>query len=465
MRQGSFSHLGLLTEPITNVPGSETFHIPAFQHYECTQIPVSFWKLDVCVEEVSDPKLSIVSVTVFENAYKQAVFDLDEESDSKYKRFNTPYLKEDSSIKTRESNTKMLYDSIVIGGGPAGLSTALGLGRQARSCLVISHQKFRNDGIEASHAVLGHDHIHPQKIWARGREQIERYQNTSYAHAEITKVNLQTHPQRIGCKEFAIVSKDGRSWRGRTLVLATGVKDLLPDLDGYEANWPRNIYQCLFCDGWERRHTQKAILCLSSVGPMEVGVASMAFGLDKSRNADGSARVTILANGKLDRNAIDSALSKKLDALVALGVRIDERKVVKLEDAGSVDKGVYVHLQNDGKDSAERVFFGFIVHKPKTALNASPLLKELGVETEAGMFGDIIKTNGFAQATNVAGVFAVGDCGNTLTHVTTALSSGIGAASGIVHYLDNVDLEHALAEMHSDGNDAVEVELEAGCRN
>lgn len=402
----------------------------------------------------------MVLLVVRKNVYKKVLSRLEKTSDNTINNGHNQIR-----LKIHKLIDRMLFDSIIIGGGPGGLSTALGLGRQTRSCLVISHQIFRNDGIEASHAVLGHDHIHPQKIWARGREQIERYQNTSYAQAEITEVKMQKLPEWKGRQGFKVISKDGQSWQGKTLMLATGVKDLLPDLDGYKKNWPTNIYQCLFCDGWERRQAQKAILCLSSIGAMEIGVATMALGLDKSRNADGSAKVTFLTNGKLDRGAMDSALSKKLDALIALGVRIDERRVIKLEDASAQEAGVFVHLLSEHGKEVEQASFGFIVHKPKTALNASPLIKQLGVETEPGMFGDIIKTNGFGQATNVSGVFAAGDSGNILTHVTTALSSGIGAASGIIHYLDNIDLEDALMERDRNGNDIITGELEAGCRN
>lgn len=356
-----------------------------------------------------------------------------------------------------------VFDSIIIGGGPAGLSTALGLGRQARSCLVISHQKFRNDGIEASHAVLGHDHIHPQEIWARGRKQIERYENTSYANVEVITANPGVLPEWSNRKGFEVTSKEGEKWHGKTLVLASGVKDVLPDIKGYAENWPRNIYQCLFCDGWERRTSQKAILCLPSLGNMELAVAAMAFGLDKSRNADRSAKVTILTNGRLDRAALDETVAKKLKGFTALGLITDERKVVELEPA---DDGVYVHLQSDEDQSLERVFFGFIVHKPRTVLNAPHLIEQLGLETEAGMFGDNIKSNGFAQATNVPGVFTAGDCANALTHVTTAMSSGIGAAGGIVHYLNDLEVEDMLSEHEKDKvNTDLTIELEAGCRN
>ncbi|KAJ9652995.1 hypothetical protein H2198_007775 [Neophaeococcomyces mojaviensis] len=342
--------------------------------------------------------------------------------------------------------TSKLYDTLIIGSGPGGLSTALGLGRQNRTCLVVSHNLFRNDGIEASHGVLGHDHIHPRTIWAKGQEQIKRYGNTSYVEAEIVLAEKQKISQWNGREGFMIKSKDSRSWTGKTMVLATGVRDLLPNLNGYRENWPRNIYQCLFCDGWERRHDQKAVLAIPEFNMQCAKMASMALGLDIERNNHGSAKVTILTNGPFNSEAVDSTLAKQARALAARGVKIDQRKIVNLENAEPGKEGVHVHFEDDNQ-SIERVFFGFIVHKPETALNAEHLIQQLGIETEQGMWGAVMKTQAPMQATNVPGVFAAGDSGNLMTHVTTAMTSGIGAASGIVHYLNELDDEVALVEV------------------
>ncbi|EPS35575.1 hypothetical protein H072_11051 [Dactylellina haptotyla CBS 200.50] len=345
---------------------------------------------------------------------------------------------------------KILYDAIIIGGGPAGLSVALGLGRQTRKCLVISHNVFRNDGIEASHAVLGHDHTHPQEISARARQQIERYGNTSYVDAEIVSARPEEFPQWRNHKGFVVKSKDGQSWSGKTLVLATGVKDILPDLKGYKENWPKNIYQCLFCDGWERRHSQKAVFGDPSAGIFLTAMASMALGLDTEKNRDGSAKVTILTNGpcRADDESLDPAFAKGLKAMLARGVKIDQRKVIALEDADP-EEGVYVHLRDESSGAEERLHFGFIVSKPPTTPNAPQLIQELGIELDKGMFGDNIKAAPPFHSTNVPGVFAVGDCGNALTHVTTALATGVSAAGGIVHYLNGMEDADALADIEN----------------
>lgn len=267
----------------------------------------------------------------------------------------------DIEIHTYENmtmTTTKLYDALIIGGGPAGLSVALGLGRQSRSCLIISHKHHRNDGIEASHAVLGQDHIHPQTILARAWEQIARYSNTSYVEAEITSIQRQKIVHWKGRDGFTVGCKDGRSWIGRTLVLATGIKDVMPDLEGYQENWPRNIYQCLFCDGWERRSSEKAILSFPTPRLMDLKVASMALGQDPTRNGDGSAKVTMLTNGPWKSETVDPCFAKQLEAIMARGVKLDQRKVSKLENAGSGREGVYVHL-TDTQDNTERVFSVF----------------------------------------------------------------------------------------------------------
>lgn len=342
--------------------------------------------------------------------------------------------------------TTKLYDALIIGGGPGGLSVALGLGRQNRSCLVISHKRFRNDGIEASHAVLGHDHVHPQIILAQAREQIKRYDNTSYAEAEIVSAQRRKIAQWKDLGGFEVRSKDGRSWTGKTLVLATGARDVMPDLKGYRENWPRNIYQCLFCDGWERRSTEKAILGFPIFKLQDAKMASMALGQDATRNEDGSAKVTMLTNGPFDSDKVDPAIAQQMKAVMARGVKLDQRKVVKLEAAQPEKEGVYVYLKDD-QESIERVLFGFLVHKPETTVNAEHLIAQLGIETIPGMFGNVVKTQAMMQATNVSGVFAAGDSGNVMTHVTTAMSSGIGAAGGLVHYLNEKDDEDALTTL------------------
>lgn len=314
------------------------------------------------------------------------------------------------------------FDAVILGAGPGGLSTALALARLNLTCAVISNGKFRNEGVEATHAVLGHDHIHPQEIWARGREQIDRYGTATYADANVVSAEKLQNGQG-----FIVKSEDNRTWKGRALMLATGVKDLLPDLKGYAENWPRNIYQCPFCDGWERRDSEKAVLGVQSFGVMEIKMARMISNFD----GDGPSKVTVLTNGN-SLNSGDAAITKTYKALKSQGVKFDHRKVVELINA-EPEEGVDVVFEG-----GEKQRFGFIMNKPPTAPNADHLIKQLGIETAPGMFGEIVKTNAPMQSTNVPGVFAAGDLGSSMTHVTVALSSGVSAAAGIINYLNDL---------------------------
>ena len=134
-----------------------------------------------------------------------------------------------------------IYDALILGAGPAGLSAALGLARIKRTAVVISHHTFRNNGIKAMHAVLGFDGAHPAEFRRIGREQIEKYgDGIEFAQGEAIKV-------RKACLEdayqgFEIEEKGGEVWRGRKLVLAMGARDVFPDIEGYAENWPDNMY-------------------------------------------------------------------------------------------------------------------------------------------------------------------------------------------------------------------------------
>ena len=95
--------------------------------------------------------------------------------------------------------------------------------------------------------------------------------------------------------------------------------------------------------------------------------------------------------------------------------------------------------------TTEKVFVGWISHKPPTELAAPELVQQLGLETEEGMFGKVIRVKAPFQATNVPGVFACGDTGAAVTHVTNAMLTGNGCGAGIAHYCSEVDDREALA--------------------
>lgn len=133
-----------------------------------------------------------------------------------------------------------LYDCLIIGGGAAGLSAALALGRVQRSCALFSNDKHRNAGVQHIHAVLGADHVEPQCFYAGARRQIEKYHNTDFMTTEVTEI-MRINPKDQQQQSFVAKDGQGNSWHGRSVVLATGARDILPDLEGYAENWPMNM--------------------------------------------------------------------------------------------------------------------------------------------------------------------------------------------------------------------------------
>lgn len=147
-------------------------------------------------------------------------------STSRYIRPSTP-----KQIMSQTSPAS--YDVIVIGGGPAGLSAALGLARHVWRVLVIDSGSYRNDVATHMHNVAGWDHVPPSEFRAATRKQIlDRYNTVEFADGtEVTGV------EKLEEKGFEVIAEDGRRFWGRKLVLATGVRDIMPDLPGYEQSW------------------------------------------------------------------------------------------------------------------------------------------------------------------------------------------------------------------------------------
>ncbi|KIV88533.1 hypothetical protein PV10_08209 [Exophiala mesophila] len=330
-----------------------------------------------------------------------------------------------------------LYDSLIIGSGPAGLSTALGLGRVHRTCAIFSNSTYRNAGIHAAHAILGHDGKSPEEIRNAGRKEIEAYGHAEFVEATIVKVSRSQTSNGLH-SIFSVSDSVGREWRGRTVILATGVKDVFPDLPGYRENWPQNIYQCLFCDGHERYQQLKAVLCYPNVNLMSIKMATMAHFQSyppgsKGTPSSGKSLVRVLTNGPANPEK-DKSISNALKVLSAYGIEVDERPVSKL--VADPKQGVHVHFETQ-----ESLHFGWIFHKPTTELSSTTasFVDQLELATATTPYGTTIKTEPPMNSTSVPGLFVVGDAGNMMTHVTTAISSGLGASGGVSHFCNEWD--------------------------
>ncbi|KAF7173483.1 hypothetical protein CNMCM6106_007561 [Aspergillus hiratsukae] len=319
------------------------------------------------------------------------------------------------SIGKLLSNGALLFDVLIIGAGPAGLSTATGLARQLHTAVVFDSGVYRNAMTQHMHNVLGWDHRNPAELRAAGRADLtNRYSTIQFQNSTIEAIR-HIEAQQL----FEARDDQGHRWYGRKLVLATGVRDIPLDIEGYAECWANGIYHCLFCDGYEERGQETAgVLALGPIAnpPRALHLARMARRLSQS--------VTVYTNGN-EQLAKEIQQAAEVSPVGTSWLKFDARPITRFEK-GEVAKTVIVHFAA-GESKTE----GFLVYNPQTEVNG-PFAKQLALAMTEG--GDIQTTPPFHE-TSVPGVFAVGDCATPLKAVTPAVAMGSLAAGGLVAQL------------------------------
>jgi hypothetical protein len=140
------------------------------------------------------------------------------------------------------STPQKIYDAIIVGGGPAGLSTALGLSRICRPTILFDSGEYRNQGSTAMHTYLTRDGIHPAEFRATARQEIQSKYSAYSTFAESKIVSIKNTEILPGYKGFEAIDSANKTYLGRKLVLATGSEDILPtDIEGYKENWATHM--------------------------------------------------------------------------------------------------------------------------------------------------------------------------------------------------------------------------------
>lgn len=130
-----------------------------------------------------------------------------------------------------------LFDCLIIGGGPAGLSTALTIARQAQSAVVFDSKEYRDEGSTAMHIVLTWDHEDPVQFRATAKKNLtERYPAIEIQDVKVKGV------ESLENGHFKAISEGDEEWYGKKVVLATGVEDVFPDIQGYSESWIKGMY-------------------------------------------------------------------------------------------------------------------------------------------------------------------------------------------------------------------------------
>ncbi len=148
-----------------------------------------------------------------------------------------------------------MYDVIIIGGGPAGLSAALVLGRSRRKVLVLDSAQPRNGAAREIHGYLTRDGVSPHELRALARADAGKYgvelrEDAVLTAARLNQAGAHEHSEKT---RFLVRTRSGREATSRKLLLATGVVDELPDIPGMRECYGISLHHCPYCDGWEHR--------------------------------------------------------------------------------------------------------------------------------------------------------------------------------------------------------------------
>ena len=308
-------------------------------------------------------------------------------------------------------------DVVVIGGGAAGLNGALILARSRRSVVVIDSGSPRNAPAEAVHGLIALDGTPPLEILRRGREQVRQYGGLVVAGEVVAAEPAAASAE--GDLRFTVTLADGRSISARRLLVATGVRDVLPQVPGLAEHWGRSVVHCPFCHGWEVRDEPIGVL---ASGPGSIGPALLFRQLTED--------LTYFTHGTdLDEDS--------RARFAARGIRVIDTPVIEVvNDEEGALAGVRLA---DGQVVARRVL---AVVPPTRARTQGLEGLSLPVQDLPNMARGF--ASGLAGATEVPGVWVAGNATDPAGQVGASAAAGALAGIDITKMLAIADTDAAL---------------------
>lgn len=296
--------------------------------------------------------------------------------------------------------SEQVYDCIVVGAGPAGLSGALFLARYRRRVLTFHHNSPRNLYSHGVHGFLGHDGIMPTDLLARGRDEVTKYGGLIVEGCVMKAEKIAEDRFRVTTGEEG---SDERTFEARRLLLATGLRDLTPDCPGFRDFYGLSVFHCPDCDGFEV--TGKRVIVLGR------GEETVGFTLNMLTWTD---KLVLVTNN--DASGIEDEHRAKL---ASFDIPIIERNVASLE--GETKSGALERVCLDDGETleADALFFNL------GTIPSSELHTMLGckLDEECGLVWVDEE-----QQTSVKGVYAAGDLTPHSQLAVVAASEGAMAA-------------------------------------
>lgn len=280
------------------------------------------------------------------------------------------------------------FDVIITGGSYSGLSAAMALGRSLRNVLVIDNGKPCNRQTPHSHNFVTHDGKTPAEIAKLAKQDVGKYDTVRFYNGTVVKTSKAN-------EGFVIETSTGEKFYAKKLILASGVKDIMPDIPGFAECWGISVIHCPYCHGYEVKNEITGIL---SNGDIAYEFSKLIFNLTKN--------LTLFTNGKAVLS--DEQLEKLKNNNIILNE--DEIKEVKHEN-GFIQKIIF----KNGKEVPLQALYAKIPFEQN--INVSD---DLGCElTEQGF----IKVD-IMQKTTVSGLFACGDNVTMMRSVANAVAQG-----------------------------------------
>lgn len=298
------------------------------------------------------------------------------------------------------------YDVVIAGAGPAGLSAALILARACRRVLLADTGTPRSWASKEMHGFLTRDGISPSEFRALAHRELRRYRTVTFLKAEATVARRQVDGR------FRVTLGKGLRVTCRKLLIATGVFDHLPQLQGIEQFFGRSVFQCPYCDGWELRGKPIAVYGKRRRG-FEMARAMTAWSDKITLCTDGPSDLSLTARAHLSTNAIE----------------LIEERIARLDG----EKGQLAHVTfRSGRTlKCNAMFFD------TSCSDQSGLAKSLGCEFSSR--GGV--KCGQYEATSVPGVFVAGNIIKDVQLSIVAAAEGTRAAFGINRALTREDFD------------------------
>ena len=290
-----------------------------------------------------------------------------------------------------------VYDVVIVGGGTAGLSGAIVLGRCRRRVFLCDVGQPRNQASRAVHCLLGHEGTPPTELLARGRRELERYTTVESRADRVTEIT----PTR---DQFAVACADGFTLTARKVLLTTGLTDEVPQIEGIEQLYGRSVHHCPYCDGFEHRDQPLAVY---GAGDKGAGLALMM----KQWSSD----VILCTDGASDVSSTMQSRLKQHD------IAIWAQRIARLE---GTEDGVLQRIHLQGGNVLDRTAIFFTTGCQQT----SDLSAALGCARDKK--GGIV-TDPVTEESSVRGVYVAGDASRDVLLVAVAIAEGAKAGVAI----------------------------------